>query len=139
MNIDNQLLSLTMKTSKNTKISEELLPHEFLLRDTESTIPSNSQPNNGTIYTAGYGCSSVTLPSASGFTNSGFRLIIICNNNSNLILNMNSQYSHDVVTFNGNTYSHSETFNLTNRGFVEFVWTLGGWLVLSSYGFNLSD
>lgn len=50
MNVDTQFLSLTMKTSKNSKNLEDLLPHEILLVDYNYIIPSDHQPNNGNIY-----------------------------------------------------------------------------------------
>lgn len=137
MDLNNKLLSLTMRTSKTEKISEELVPKTILLNEENSIISSDSQPNNGTLYTAGYGCSSISLPSATGFNNHGFR-IIIHNNTNTININMNSEYSHDVVTFNGSTYVTPSFFTLTGRGFVEMVWSYGGWIVLGSYGLSVT-
>jgi hypothetical protein len=146
MNLDNKIMSLTVKISNLTKELDPLIPKEisppygFSIGPQHFVIPSESQPNNGNIYMIGYNTTSITLPNSSNFTNPGFRLSIFKSSGSSTEVRMASINSQDVVTFESNTRNINQGhFILSERGFVELVWTSGGWFVTGSYDFTFYE
>uniref|UniRef100_A0A6C0BE46 Uncharacterized protein n=1 Tax=viral metagenome TaxID=1070528 RepID=A0A6C0BE46_9ZZZZ len=136
MDTENKLLSLSILASKNKKDIHSVTPTEIILTEQNSVISSDIQPTSGTVYTAAFTCQFIRLPDASKFENPGFRIVIFCPSNQ-IEINMASESSTDVVTFNGSTYITPTNFILQNRGFVQLVWISSGWLVLNSYGLSV--
>lgn len=137
---DSNLMKLQMQISNNVMETKLLFPEEIVLdhQHADVSISSSSQPRNDNVYVVPYTCESVTLPSSEKFTHPGFR-IIITSPSASIALKMHDDDSRNVVTFQGSTYSSPEYFDLESRGFVEMVWTSGGWLVLSSYGLSVHE
>ena len=132
------LFTLSSMTHRNSKEIELLISKEIMLNPGDNIISSESQPTNGTIYSALWNTTSITLPSAENFKNYGFRVVILCVN-SNIFLNMASEYSTDIITFQGISYTKSlGNFILNNRGFIELMWCSSGWIVLNSFGLTFN-
>ncbi len=138
---DVQLLRSQLDTLKS-KV-KYLTPMSIVV-DSGAQIPvpeGYTQPPNGTVYTLGHGVEAVvTLPDTSNFQNQGFTITIFNNEGSGIILQLNSFDMNDVVIYNKNSYftPGTDSFVLDNKGYVNMTWTIGGWVVTSSYGFTLS-
>lgn len=135
---DVQLLRSQLATLKS-KV-KYLTPMSIVV-SSRSQIPipeGYTQPPNGTVYTLGNGVSTdVTLPDTSNFTYQGFTITIF-NNTSAINLNLNSSDMNDVVIYNGTPHSGTDFFVISQKGYVNMTWTIGGWVVTSSYGFTSS-
>lgn len=131
-NLRIQIASLKSKIKYLTPMSI-LIENEGHLKIPDGYI----QPPNGTLYEGVHNTAiDIYLPPSENFKYEGFTITIFNNTNA-LTLHTQSEGSTDVITFQGD--STRAKFTLGNRGQVTLMWTSGGWIVLSSYGFNVDD
>ena len=126
--------------SKLSHLSKELEFEQILLfGKQDAIISSENQPANGTVYIAALYTQTITLPLTANFKNYGSRIIIIASNTDVKLL-LASEYSNDILIYNQEAYSNNSLDKIiSNRGFVELLWTSSGWYVLNSCGFTITS